>query len=208
MAKRTKTTSRVVLLHGIWMPGVSMRWMAGRLRQAGFEPEIFAYASVLGGPDGAIERLTERLREPTHVLAHSLGGLITLSALQRSPDLPVSRVVCLGSPLRGSAAAGGMARHLWSAAPLGRSADLLRNGCPPWAGQAQVGMVAGRTPVGLGQYFGRFSGENDGSVAVEETRLPGLSDHVVVASSHSGLLFSAEALRLAIGFFRQGRFPA
>ena len=51
-----------------------------------------------------------------------------------------------------------------------------------------------------------FDGEHDGSVAVAETRLPGLADHVVVRASHSGLLFSDAAVRQAAAFLRSGRF--
>jgi hypothetical protein len=43
-------------------------------------------------------------------------------------------------------------------------------------------------------------------VAVAETRIPGLGDHVVVRASHSGLLFSDAALRQAAAFLREGRF--
>ena len=55
----------------------------------------------------AVPHLIARLRdsEPLALLGHSLGGLIALEALNREPDLPVTRVVCLGSPLRGSHAA-------------------------------------------------------------------------------------------------------
>jgi pimeloyl-ACP methyl ester carboxylesterase len=116
-------THRVILLHGLWMNRLSMQAMAARLRSAGFRPEIFGYATVLGGPDAAIPRLVQRLREePGHLLAHSLGGLVALSALQRHPELPVPRVVCLGSPLCGAprpaawpAASGPPPR--WDAAP-------------------------------------------------------------------------------------------
>ena len=47
---------------------------------------------------------------------------------------------------------------------------------------------------------------NDGTVAVEETRLSGLADHAVIPTSHSGLLFSEEAARLALSFLGEGRF--
>lgn len=200
---------RVVLLHGLWMPRMSMLWAARRLRAAGFATDFFGYATIAGGPDAALPRLADRLRgRPAHVLAHSLGGLVALSTLESHPDLPVARVVCLGSPLCGSAAAQVLARQIWSAPYLGRSARLLRQGCPVWSGPAAVGMVAGNTPLGLGRYFGRFRDENDGTVAVAETRLPGLADHVVIPVSHTGLLYSSEAVRLAVGFFRDGRFPA
>lgn len=198
---------RVVLLHGLWMPGVSMRWLAARLSAAGFVPDVFTYPTVAGGPDAALPRLVEQLaRAPTHVLAHSLGGLVALTALQSHPDLPVARVVCLGSPLCGSAAAAGLARRSLTAATLGRSGDLLRNGCQAWRGRAEVGVVAGRVPLGLGQFLGGIHGDSDGTVAVAETQLAGLTDHTVVAASHSGLLFSADAARCAIAFFRDGRF--
>ncbi|MBT2745816.1 MULTISPECIES: alpha/beta hydrolase [unclassified Lysobacter] len=198
---------RVVMLHGIWMPGVSMAWLGARLSAAGFEPEVFAYAGAGGGPQATLPRLIDSLRRaPGHVLAHSLGGLMTLSALSDHPDLPVRRVVCLGSPLLGSAAAHGLASHAWSAPALGRAADLLKTGCPPWRGEAQVGLIAGSSPHGLGRYFGRFDGDSDGTVAVSETRLPGLAAHAVIPASHSGLLFSAQAARMAEAFFRRGRF--
>lgn len=206
MAKPTDTR-KVLMLHGIWMPGVSMAWLGARLAAAGFEPEVFAYAGAGGGPEATLPRLVERLRrEPIHVLAHSLGGLITLTALREHADLPVERVVCLGSPLCGSSAADGLARHAWSAPMLGRAAQLLQAGCPPWQGAAQIGLIAGRSPHGLGRYFGRFDGDSDGTVAVSETRLPGLTAHEVIEASHSGLLFSAQAARMAEAFFRRGRF--
>jgi pimeloyl-ACP methyl ester carboxylesterase len=200
-------TDRVILLHGLWMPRLSMQWLARHLRGAGFATEIFGYATVAGGPDAAIPRLAEHLRDgPAHLLAHSLGGLVALSTLERHPDLPVSRVVCLGSPLCGSGAAKGLAGHAWSALSLGHSADLLRRGCNPWRGRAAVGVVAGTSPIGLGRYFGRFHGDNDGTVAVEETCLGGLTDHTVIRTSHTGLLVSPVAARLAVTFFREGRF--
>lgn len=199
---------RVLLLPGLWMPRASMRWHAHRLRQAGYSPHLFGYAPVTRGPDAVIPALAEALRTPTHVVAHSLGGLLALRTLQRYPDLPVGRVVCLGSPLAGSAAAGGLASRALGAACLGRSADLLRSGCPDWQGSAQVGVVAGEQPLGLGQFFGHFPGPNDGTVAVEETRLSGLADHAVIPTSHSGLLFSEEAAQLALSFLGEGRFAA
>lgn len=190
------------------MPGAVMAWLAARLRAAGFACETFAYFGATRGPDQALPRLVDTLaRAPTHVLAHSLGGLIALETLRLHPELPVRRVVCMGSPLRGSGAVQGMRRRAWSALTLGRAADLLERGFDAWDGRAEVGAIAGRAPHGLGHLFGGFHGEHDGSVAVEETRLPGLADHAVVAASHSGMLFSAEAARLAIGFFREGRFP-
>ena len=202
-------TRRVVLLHGLWMPGASMQWFAAKLTAAGFVPEIFAYHGVAEGPETAVPRLVARLAEAdADIVAHSLGGLIALQALCESPDLAVRRVVCLGSPLTGSGAVSGMLRWAPAAAMFGRSQTLLQHGVECWEGRAQVGLIAGRVPHGLGALFAGFDGEHDGTVAVAETRLPGLTDHVVVDASHSGLLFSTEAAEQAVAFLRDGRFLA
>lgn len=199
---------RVLLLHGLWMPGASMLRLAARLRAEGFDAAIHAYPGARGGPDAVLPGLRLRLRETDAVVAHSLGGLMTLSALREAGELPVARVVCLGSPLAGSAAAAGISRHALSAWTLGRASQLLRSGIGAWTGTPQVGVIAGRNPRGLGQVFARLEGDHDGTVAVAETRIDGLSDHVVVASSHTGLVYSPEAARLAVRFLRHGRFQS
>ena len=85
-------------------------------------------------------------------------------------------------------------------------ADPLRQGFACWQGRAEVGVIAGHVPHGLGALFGHFEADHDGTVAVAETRLEGLADHVVIAASHSGLLFSAEAASQAAAFLRDGHF--
>ena len=200
---------RVILLHGIWMLPATMQWFGARLKAAGFAPETFGYHSVVGGPDAAVPRLVDQIRNGegrAHIVAHSLGGLIALQALATDPGLAVERVVCLGVPLCGSAAASGLSQWPIAAMVLGRSAPLLQEGCAVWPAQFEVGMVAGRLPHGLGALFAHFDGEHDGTVAVDETRSPALADHVVVEAGHSGLLFSAETADQAIAFLRSGRF--
>jgi len=201
-------TQRVLLLHGIWNAKAWLAPLARRLRNEGMEVEVFGYPSVLGGPDIAVPRLIARLRgsQSVSLIGHSLGGLVALQALRSEPDLPVDRVVCLGSPLRGSGAARGLASRPWTSPALGRSAGLLQAGFERWEGRPQVGVVAGNVARGLGRHFARFEGDSDGTVGLEETRLPGLTDHCVVAASHSGLVFSPEAARQAAHFLREGRF--
>ena len=197
----------VLLLHGLWMPGLAMHWIAGKLHAAGFDTEVFSYLSVADGPDRAVPRLVETIgAREVDIVAHSLGGLIALQALCDAPTLKVGRVVCLGSPLAGSGAAAGMLHWPMASLMLGRSADLLRKGFATCPSNAEVGVVAGRVPHGLGALFAGFGGDHDGTVAVAETRVAGVKDHVIVDASHSGLLFSAEAAGQAVAFLRDGAF--
>lgn len=208
MTESQEPTTRVLLVHGIWNAKSWLTPLARRLRREGFDVEVFGYPSILGGPEPAIAALIERLRSspPLHLVGHSLGGLIGLEALRRAPDLPVQRMVCLGSPLCGSHVARSLGRRRWMAPVLGRSGTLLQAGCPPWAGAVPVGMVAGNVARGLGRLFARFDGESDGTVGLDETRLPGLAAHCIVPASHTGLVFSAAAARQAAHFLRDGRF--
>ena len=145
----------VVLLHGLWMPGACRctGWRSA-LREAGFAPEIFGYDSVAGGPDAAIPRLADRCeRSPAHVVAHSLGGLVALQAWQRHP----ASCRCRARRLPGLAAVRQRRRRrpgrpAWTAPMLGRSADAaaarLR---AAGTGRAEVGVIAGRTPLRAGR---------------------------------------------------------
>ena len=207
MNQRRPVGRRIILLHGLWMPNASMQWFASKLSAAGHVPEIFSYHGVIEGPEAAVQQLAERMQQgDADIVAHSLGGLIALQALSEAPHASVHRVVCLGSPLRGSGAVTGMMRWPPAAAMFGRSAALLQAGVHGRQGGAEIGVIAGRVPHGLGALFAGFDGEHDGTVAVEETRLPGLTDHIVVDASHSGLLFSAEAVEQTMAFLRDGRF--
>lgn len=200
---------RVLLLHGLMMRSPALLPLAWRLRKRGFRPEIFTYSTMWRTPGLAMERLAMRLYamgpDPVHIVAHSLGGLIASETLNRYQNLPPGRVVCLGSPLAGSCAARGLAGRGLGAIS-GRSGALLRGGLSTLPAGRQVAMVAGAHSLGLGKLFTTMDGLNDGTVAVWETRLPGLADHAVIQSSHSGLVFSPQAAELAALFLDTGRF--
>lgn len=202
---------RVLLVHGLWMRSIAMRWLATRLRSQDFVPQLFGYYSLLQDTDAVVTRLADALRQQpgTHVLAHSLGGLLALRAAERAGVQHVGRIVCLGSPLAGSRAASSIAARIPAGGRLvGHNRALLESGIGEIPHGLQVGAVAGCVPRGLGGVVARFDCEHDGTVAVAETRVPGLADHVVVRASHSGLIFSDAAVRQAVAFLRNGRFDA
>jgi pimeloyl-ACP methyl ester carboxylesterase len=211
MAPERTTPEPVLLLHGIWLVGSTLKPLARRLAAAGFEPMPMTWPSITGGPEAAVDLVRAKLRAlagrgPVHLVGHSLGGLVALEAMRDATDLPPGRVVCLGSPLAGSRAARSLARVPGARQLTGRSHEALcRGACDCPAGR-EVGSIAGRVPLGIGALWAGLEGPHDGTVAVAETRLPGLADHCIVAASHSGLLLSAEAARRTVAFLRHGRF--
>ena len=198
----------VLLLHGVWMRGPSLALLAYRLSQQGFEPKIIGYPSIFGGTDKACRRIHQAIRaddRKPHLVGHSLGGLMALLTLQQYPDLAIGRLVCLGSPLQGSTAARSLVQsgHGWI---LGKSAQLLQQGIGGLPGKYEIGMLAGNQALGIGRAFAHLPDDSDGTVAVSETQCPGLSDHQVIHTSHTGLLFSPQAAELTANFLRQGKF--
>lgn len=201
-------SDQVILLHGLWMRGIALAMLRRRFENEGYEVDVFDYLSVAAPLEKTLQRLRGRLGDApgtVHVVGHSLGGLLALLACRADDGLPPGRIVCMGSPLNGSAAAQRLA-EAGGAWLLGHSKALLEQGLERWDGRREVGVIAGCKPIGLGAALGQIKGEHDGSVAVAETRLPGITDHCVVTASHSGLLFSAEAAAQAVHFLHQGRF--
>jgi pimeloyl-ACP methyl ester carboxylesterase len=207
-------SEHVILLHGLWMRGFALSMLHRRLIEAGFRVHRFDYLSVAATQQRILDRLQARMTglateaDAVHLVGHSLGGLLALRACLDG-ELPPGRIVCLGSPLKGSAAARGFAA--WGRGGqvlLGHNRELLQQGFERWDGMREVGMIAGRMPLGLGAMLGHFAGEHDGTVAVDETRLDGLTAHCVVEANHTGLLFSAEVAQRVARFLHQGRFEA
>lgn len=208
-------SEHIILLHGLWMRGFALAMLQRRLSEDGFSVQRFDYLSVAATEQRIIDRLRAQMAElagggaAVHLVGHSLGGLLALRACEAAPALPAGRIVCLGSPLMGSAAARSFAA--WghgSKVLLGHNGELLQRGFSRWDGAREVGMIAGRQPLGLGAILGHLDGEHDGTVAVEETRLSGLADHCVVESNHMSMLFSADVAQRVGWFLRTGHFAA
>lgn len=204
----------IVLAHGLWMHGLAMRPLAGRLHRAmGLPVHCFSYPSVSGGAADNLQRLLDCLAgiatPGVHLVGHSLGGVLALRAAQRLASRP-GRVVCLGAPLLGSAAGQALRRWPGGARLLGRTLDeaVLHRPLDGWHETREVGVIAGRLGVGAGLLLGVLQGEHDGAVTVAETRLPGITGHVVLPVTHTGMLLSARVADQAAHFLRTGAFLA
>ena len=201
----------MLLLHGLWLNSVTMFYLALALDDAGFATKSLDYHSMRGTLSDHVGALADGVdgtaAEVVHLVAHSLGGIVALNYLQGTRDRRIGRVVLLGAPVGGSQAARAFADWPGGDLMLGRSIDIWRSGNRPQLDATGcVGAIAGSHPFGLGSVFMNVPEPCDGVVTVEETRLPGMSDHLVLPVSHSGMLISREVARQTAAFLRNGRF--
>jgi pimeloyl-ACP methyl ester carboxylesterase len=202
-----------ILVHGLWMRGLALTVIRRRIEADGaLRAVFFSYPTMVGSMSDHVRRLIDWARshpsERLHFVGHSLGGLVILRALQVTDDLPPGHAVLLGTPLQGSRTAQRFARLPFGRALLGSALTEECIDCEPreWSGRREVGVIAGSMGLGVGRLLVNFDDPHDGTVLVEETRLPGAKDHMVVAASHTGLLLSAEVAAQTRHFLEHGNF--
>jgi len=203
----------IVFVHGLWLTGVESTLLRRRLAtELQCSTHYFHYRSITAKPADILLQLREFLRalpeRTVHLVGHSLGGVVVLRLLETSPDLRPGRAVLLGAPLCGSKAAQGLARWPIGAAMLGRAieAEVLNHAPRSWDGRRDLGIIAGDNSVGLGKLVATLDEPNDGAICVAETQLPGVTDHIIVKTSHTGMLFSHEVVRQTASFLSSGKF--
>jgi pimeloyl-ACP methyl ester carboxylesterase len=205
----------VVYVHGLWLTGIEGWLLRKRLaRDLSAETLAFSYASVTSSITvnaQALGKFLSELRADTlHLVGHSLGGLVILKLFESGEgvQLPPGRIVLLGSPLNGSRAAQNLARLPFGKKILGRGVheELLSQRERRWNGQRELGVIAGSLSLGLGRLVGVRGTASDGTILVDETRLSGMSQHLVLKVSHTGLPLSPIVAKQTGAFLRTGNF--
>jgi alpha-beta hydrolase superfamily lysophospholipase len=193
------------------MSGLETWWLRHRVEGHGFATHPFSYATMHASVAEVVGQLAATiatLPPPVHLVGHSLGGLMLLKLFELRPEQPPGRVVLLGSPASGSHAARSVAG--WAVGPslLGRIALDEIVGCTGrcWIQPRELGVIAGSTSAGLGRLVSHLPEPNDGTVAVEETRVEGMTDHIVLPVTHTGMLASASVAEHTARFLETGRF--
>lgn len=207
----TGCSENVILVHGLWMHGIVLLAQRHWLAQSEFVAETFSYPSVRRSLDENSLLLARYISGlpggAVNVVAHSLGGLVVLNMLAQASAPCIKRVVLMGSPCSGSYCASVMLRTPLLTTIVGRSIrDASRRSRWDVPAEVEIGVIAGNHSFGLGRMFRGLPRPNDGVVSVEETRLAGCSDAIVLPVSHSEMLISKECAKQAGHFLKNGRF--
>ena len=208
----------VILIHGIIRSSKSFEKMKSACQQAGWMVVPFDYPSTqLTIPENAkyLEQVIRSLEgvEQIDLVVHSMGGLVVRSwiAQQAIVDPRIERMVMLGVPNRGADMADRFRSHLLFKVIFGPAGQQLVTEAnsdfiaalptPPFP----FGVIAGGRNT-LKGYNPLIRGDNDGTVSVSSTRLPGAADFILLPVLHSFMMSDAETTANTLRFLETGQF--
>jgi pimeloyl-ACP methyl ester carboxylesterase len=209
----------VVLLHGISRTSRSLRRMQTAIEAAGFVTSNLGYASRRKSLEAlaedihpAICRFAHGIEGSIHFVGHSMGGLLARAYIAKHRPERLGRVVMLGTPNGGSEIADRLKNFFAYRAYFGPAGQQLGTQRNP-ATQAilprvdyPVGIIAGNRSVYPIASALPLPRPNDGRVSVKNTKLDGMTDHIVIGASHPWMVRDRFAIEQTIAFLRDGRF--
>ena len=208
----------VLLVHGITRSSKSMAAYRPPLEKAGYHVFPFDYPSTRVDLDTAADYLNQVIEsldgiQRLHIVAHSMGGVVTRTYRARHRDERLTRVVLVGSPQKGAELADLMrdkANLIFKPlfGPAGQ--QLLTNPGSfvsklPTPDIEFAVIAGGKPPHG---YNPLIAGDDDGIVSLESTRLAGATDFLQLDSLHLGLNRNESAHSATVRFLQTGRLRA
>jgi hypothetical protein len=144
-------------------------------------------------------------------VTHSMGGILVRSYLSRHTVPELGRIVMLAPPNQGSEVAdklGRLSLYRWINGPAGNELGTDKNSVPNQIGPAHfpVGVIAGDRSINWINSLFLIPGSNDGKVSVERAKLAGMSDFLVVHTTHPFIMRNDEVIRQTIQFLRTATF--
>lgn len=206
-----ESTETVLLVHGLWMHGVAMQLMKHRLEGQGYAVCAYSYPTVRLGLRENASRLARYCAALTgrrvHLVGHSMGGIVALKAAELLPRSARGRIVLVGSPFADSYSGRRLEGVRVGRMLLGKCMDQWLKEAREASSELEIGVVAGNGGFGLGRIVAPgLPKPHDGVIAVEETRVPGMRDHVTLPVSHTAMLVSRPVLHQVCAFLKHGHF--
>jgi len=205
----------VVLLHGLGRNTTSMWLLASRLEDAGYDVHRVGYSSLDQMPEEILKDISLQINQccqnhtqNVHFVGHSLGGLMVRAYLQNNKIDRLGSVVLLGTPNQGSE----MADHFINSCvmdivgPTAKALGTDKNSFPKSlkAPYYPVGIIAGETSDNINNTI--IPGKDDGLVSIEATKIDGMTDFIIIKTSHSMMRYNSEVADQTIEFIKNGVF--
>ncbi len=208
----------VILIHGIIRSSKSFEKMKMACQKTGRLVVPFDYPSTQCTiPENAkyLEQVINSLEGINEIdlVVHSMGGLVVRSwlAQQKKVDPRIKRMVMLGVPNRGANMADRFRSNLLFKVIFGPAGQQLVTEAnsdfiadlptPPFS----FGVLAGGRNT-LKGYNPLIHGDDDGTVGVNSTRLPGATDFILIPVLHSFMMSDTAAIEHTLRFLETGKF--
>jgi hypothetical protein len=208
----------VILLHGLCRTSRSMVKMDQALASAGYKVLNVDYPSRSAPIDKlADDAISKAVAEcdaggatKINFVTHSMGGILVRSYLARHTIPNLGRVVMLAPPNQGSEVVdklGNWPIFKWINGVAGNELGTGTNSVPNQLGPANfpVGIIAGDRSVNWINSL-IIPGPEDGKVSVQRAKLDGMTDFIVIHTTHPFIMRNHEVIRQTIQFLRNGRF--
>lgn len=198
----TQDRPHVVFIHGIAAPRFVFLYLKWHFWRCGFRSSIFGYRSVFKTipihADTFIKTLQKLDNDPAinefHIVAHSMGGIVTRQALLKFRPAKLKRFLMLSTPNDGSSAA----RKL-SASIFRFSKTLKQISDEEGSYVRELGFPEG---VEVGAIYASL----DRVVTRQSSQPTEDAPFVEIRSGHNDLLVRPSTARAAVEFLRTGKF--
>ena len=207
----------VILLHGLGDVKLSMLKLENALKDEGYTTKNIGYSTTGETIESLAEKelseVVERYKKigfrKIHFVTHSMGGLIVRYYLQDHTLPTGSRIVMLSPPNHGSEVADHFLESKFYKLIVGdvgqelaTDSNILSELKPI---VPEIGIIAGNKSSN--KYFSKIiPGEDDGRVAVDNTKLTEMKDFIVVPSTHLTIKYNNEVLKQTVFFLKNGKF--
>ena len=188
----------VVIVHGFGATQYVMWPLAGRLKSSGFRVCFWNYLSLFASIETHAERFSEYLATKLssesrfHIVAHSMGAIVTRAALNRSRFPNLGRIVLLAPPNGGS--------------PIARLASSVLGGfvTPTRELSSIPASYVNQLKTDSNFEIGIIAAKFDLLVPETNTYLPSQRQHETIIATHNSLLLSRRASAMTARFLRTG----
>ncbi len=206
----------VILLHGLVRTQNSMAKIDKALTQSGYHVVNQGYDSnkftIETLSMSAIPQAIKRCGTASkiHFVTHSLGGILVRYYVSKRVMPRLNKVVMLGPPNKGSQIIDKMGRlpgFAFFNGPAGMQLGTGENSMPNLLGAANfdVGIIAGTKSINL-ILSTQLPNPDDGKVSVENTKLEGMNDHIVMPVTHTFMMRNKKVILQVLHYLRYGQF--
>lgn len=208
---------QVVLLHGMWRDANAMKQIEHFFIDNGYKVSSLSYPSN----DHDVETLVENFLHPQiqeiqanhqgkiHFVTHSMGGILVRYYL-KNYEIDVGRVVMIAPPNHGSELTDVFEDSKWVTNLTGPAGSQLSTAEDSWVNRLgavdfELGVVAGNYNTNWITAW-LLPGQDDGVVTIENTKVEGMKDFLVVPEKHYKMRRAKIVMQQAAYFLKNGNF--